>query len=84
MPHCELCGNIPDFAAADLREGEKLPAAVGKLVDTHEYPPGFWDTSKEYELTKRCPSCGQLFTYHYYYEFSVGYIEEREWIESQS
>jgi ssDNA-binding Zn-finger/Zn-ribbon topoisomerase 1 len=78
---CEVCGNIPDFAAADLREGERLPEAVLKLVDAYPHPEGFWDTSKEYEITKRCPACGQLYTYSYYYEFSVGYVEERAWIE---
>lgn len=78
---CDICGSIPDFASANLREGEKLPEAVAKLIDTYQYPEGFWDTAKEYEITKQCPRCGQLFTYHYYYEFSVGYIEETVWIE---
>ncbi len=78
---CEICGSIPDFAAANLREGEGLPAAVSDLVDAYPYPEGFWDTSKEYEVTKKCPLCGQLYTYHYYYEFSVGYVEERVWVE---
>lgn len=80
---CETCQTIPDFAAANLREGERLPDAVAKLEDTYSWPDGFWDTSKEFEITKKCPRCGQLFTYHYYYEFSVGYIEENVWIERQ-
>ena len=78
---CEICDGIPDFAAANLREGERLPEAVLKLVDDYPYPEGFWDTCKEYETTKRCPLCGQLYTYNYYYEFSVGYVEESVWIE---
>ena len=78
---CEICGSIPDFAAADLREGERLPEAVSNLVDAYPYPEGFWDTSKDYEITKKCPLCGQLYTYNYHYEFSVGYIEESVWIE---
>lgn len=78
---CDLCRDIPDFAAANLREGEKLPEAVAQLVDTYPWPDGFWDTNKEYEITKKCPRCEQIFTYHYYYEFSVGYIEENVWIE---
>lgn len=78
---CEICAGIPDFASANLREGERLPDAVRKLVDDYPYPEGFWDTCKEYELTKKCPLCGQLYTYNYYYEFSVGYVEESVWIE---
>lgn len=78
---CDLCRDIPDFAAANLREGEKLPEAVAQLVDTYPWPEGFWDTNKEYEITKKCPRCEQKFTYHYYYEFSVGYIEENVWVE---
>lgn len=80
---CEICRNIPDFAAANLREGESLPGAVADLVDAYPSPEGFWDTSKEYEITKKCPQCGQLYTYRYYYEFSVGYVEESVWIERQ-
>jgi hypothetical protein len=49
---CEICRNIPDFAAANLREGESLPDAVADLVDAYPTPEGFWDTSKEYETTK--------------------------------
>jgi hypothetical protein len=78
---CKICSNIPDFAAADLREGEKLPEAVLSLVDAYPYPAGFWDTSKDYEITKKCPLCSSLYTYNYHYEFSVGYIEESVWIE---
>jgi hypothetical protein len=80
-PKCEICGTIPDFVAADLREGERLPEAVLDLVDAHPYPEGFWDTSKDYEITKKCPLCGTFYTYNYHYEFSVGYIEESVWIE---
>jgi hypothetical protein len=78
---CEICIDIPDFASADLRDGETLPDAVLDLVDTYPYPEGFWDTSKDYEITKKCPLCGRLYTYNYHYEFSVGYIEESVWIE---
>ena len=78
---CEICAGIPDFAAANLREGEKLPEGARHLIDAYPTPEGFWDTSKEYETTKKCPACGQLYTYNYYYEFSVGYVEERVWIE---
>ena len=80
---CEICKDIPDFAAASLREGETLPDQVSKLVDAYPWPEGFWDTSKDYEITKKCPLCGCLFTYNYHYEFSVGYIEEAVWIERQ-
>src|SRR5687768_3491848 len=80
-PVCDICGTIPDFTAASLREGEALPRGVADLVDVYPTPEGFWDTSKEYAITKECPQCGQLFTYHYYYEFSVGYVEESVWIE---
>ena len=82
-PGCEICDKIPDFVAANLREGEELPDAVANLIDTDPYPEGFWDTGKEYEISKKCPRCGQLYTYHYYYEFSVGYVEETVWIERQ-
>ena len=78
---CDICEKIPDFAAANLRDGEKLPEAVERLVDTYPYPEGFWDTTKEYEVAKKCPQCDQLYTYHYYYEFSVGYVEESVWVE---
>jgi hypothetical protein len=78
---CEICTGLPDFAAADLREGERLPDAAARLVDAYPTPEGFWDTAKEYELTKKCPLCGRLYTYNYHYEFSVGYIEESVWLE---
>ncbi len=78
---CEICAGLPDFAAADLRGGERLPDAASRLVDAHPTPQGFRDTSKEYEITKKCPLCGRLYTYNYYYEFSVGYVEERVWLE---
>ena len=78
---CEICEAIPDFAAADLRGGERLPEAVRKLVDTYPYPEGFWDTFKDYETTRKCPLCGALYTYNYHYDFSVGYVEESVWIE---
>lgn len=80
-PGCEICASIPDFAAARPREGESLPDAVLKLVDAYPYPEGSLDTSKDYEVTKRCPRCGLLYTYNYHYEFSVGYVEEIVWIE---
>ncbi|HKP37056.1 MAG TPA: hypothetical protein VJT71_09365 [Pyrinomonadaceae bacterium] len=80
---CEICNGIPDFASASLREGENLPPNVAKLVDAYPSPEGFWDTVKDYEITKTCPLCGNLYTYNYHYEFSVGYIEESVWIERQ-
>ncbi|HXQ39583.1 MAG TPA: hypothetical protein VN843_36630 [Anaerolineales bacterium] len=61
---CQICAQIPDFAAADVRAGEKLPDAVLSLIDTYQWPEGFWDTTKEYEISKKCPACGQLFRYH--------------------
>lgn len=82
-PTCEICRSIPDFAAATLSEGETLPGGVTDLVDAYPSPNGFWDTIKEYEITKKCPECGQLYTFRYYYEFSVGYVEESVWIERQ-
>ena len=81
---CEICASIPDFAAARPREGESLPEGVRKLVDAYPYPEGFWDTSKDYEITKKCPLCGQLYTYNYHYEFSAGYIEEIVWVERRT
>ena len=78
---CSICKDIPDFAAADLREGQSLPPGASLLRDAYPYPEGFWDTCKDYEIIKKCPSCGQLYTYSYHYEFSVGYIEESVWIE---
>ena len=80
---CEICAGLPDFAAADLRDGQKLPDAFSRLVDTYPWPQGFWDTSKGYEITKKCPLCGRLYTYNYHYEFSVGYVEESVWLERQ-
>ena len=80
-PDCAICRELPDFAAAHLREGERLPDAAAKLVNNYPYPEGFWDTAKDYEITKKCPLCGQLYTYNYHYEFSVGYIEESVWLE---
>jgi hypothetical protein len=78
---CTICRDLPDFAAAHPREGERLPAAAAQLVDTYPWPEGFWDTAKDYEITKRCPLCGQTYTYNYHYEFSVGYIEEIVWLK---
>jgi hypothetical protein len=78
---CEICSRLPDFAAAQLREGEKLPEAAGKLIDAYPTPEGFWDTSKDYETTKKCPLCHQLYTFNYHYDFSPGYIEESVWLE---
>ena len=78
---CEICTDLPDFAAADLSDGQRLPAAASKLLDLYPYPEGFWDTSKDYELTKRCPLCGTLYTYNYHYDFSVGYVEESVWLQ---
>lgn len=81
---CSICRDIPDFASADLREGQRLPQAASQLIDAYPSPEGFWDTAKDYEITKKCPSCGQLYTYNYHYEFSVGYIEETVWIERRN
>src|SRR5688572_27345355 len=57
---CEICKDIPDFASADLRDGQRLPDAVSRLVDG--YPAGFWDTAKDYEIIKTCPLCGATYT----------------------
>jgi hypothetical protein len=81
---CEICAALPDFAAADLRDGQSLPRAASRLVDAYPTPEGFWDTAKEYEVTKRCPLCGRLYTYNYHYEFSVGYVEESVWLERRA
>jgi hypothetical protein len=81
---CPVCSELPAFVAADLREGERLPAAASRLVDQHPHPEGFWDTVKDYEITKKCPVCGQLYTYSYHYEFSVGYVEESVWLERRT
>ena len=83
-PTCEICSQMPDFVAAALREGERLPDAAARLVNEHPYPEGFWDTAKDYEITKKCPLCGQRYTYNYHYEFSVGYIEESVWLQRES
>jgi hypothetical protein len=81
---CEICAGLPDFAAADLREGERLPDAASRLVDAYPTPEGFWDTSKEYEITKKCPLCGRLYTYNYYYDFAVGCVQESVWLERRA
>lgn len=81
---CPVCSELPAFVAADLRAGEGLPAAASRLVDQYPHPGGFWDTVKDYEITKMCPVCGQLYTYSYHYEFSVGYVEESVWLERQA
>ena len=78
---CEICAGIPDFVSADLRDGQTLPAAASRLVDAYPTTPGFWDTSKEYEITKKCPLCGRLYTYNYYYDFAVGCVQESVWLE---
>lgn len=78
---CEICRDLPDFASADLREGESLPAAAARLEDAYPTPEGFWDTCKDYEIRKKCPLCGTLYTYNYHYDFSVGYVEEGAWLE---
>ena len=72
---CETCRILPDFAAANLREGEILPAGVADLVDAILLPrvSGHEQGVRDY---KEVPQCGQLFTYHYYYEFSVGYVKK--------
>lgn len=81
---CPVCSELPAFVAADLREAESLPAAALRLVDLHPCPEGFRDTVKDYEITKKCPLCGQLYTYGYHYDFSVGYVEESVWLERQA
>ena len=81
---CPVCRELPAFIAADLREGEGLPAAASRLIDLYPHPEGFWDTVKDYEITKKCPLCGQRYTYNYHYEFSVGYIEESVWLQRES
>ena len=81
---CPVCSELPAFAAAALREGERLPDAASRLVDLYPTPEGFWDTAKDYEITKKCPVCGQLYTYSYHYEFSVGYVEESVWLERRA
>ncbi|HEX2078118.1 MAG TPA: hypothetical protein VHG08_10430 [Longimicrobium sp.] len=81
---CTVCGELPAFVAADLRAGERLPEAASRLVDLHPVPEGFWDTAKEYEITKKCPVCGRLYTYNYHYDFSVGYVEESVWLERRA
>ena len=81
---CEICSGLPDFVAADLRDGQQLPEAASRLVDAYPTPQGFWDIYKEYELIKKCPLCGRLYTYNYYYEVSVGYVEERVWLERRA
>ena len=78
---CEICRELPAFASADPREGEPLPAPAARLVDSYPTPEGFWDTAKDYEITKKCPLCGALYTYNYHYDFSVGYVEESVWLE---
>lgn len=78
---CEICSALPDFAAAAPREGERLPEAASRLSDAYPSPEGFWETAKDYEITKKCPLCGRLYTYNYHYEFSVGHVEERVWLE---
>lgn len=78
---CLVCGELPLFVAANLREGERLPEAASRLVDLHPHPEGFWDTAKDYELTKVCPACGRQYTYGYHHDFSPGYVEESEWLE---
>ena len=45
-PVCDICGTIPDFTAASLREGEALPRGGADLVDVYPTPEGFWDTSQ--------------------------------------
>lgn len=83
-PTCSICRDIPAFASADLREGERLPEAASRLVNAHPYPEDFLDTAKDYEITKKCPLCGQLYTYCYHYDFSVGYVEESVWLERRT
>ena len=80
---CEICAGLPDFAAADLRDGQTLPDAASRLVNAYPYPEGFWDTCKEYEITKKCPLCGRLYTFNYYYDFAVGCVQEGVWLERQ-
>ena len=80
-PTCEICRELPDFVSAQLREGERLPGAAARLVDDYPWPEGMWDTAKDYEITKKCPLCGQLYTFNYHYDFSVGYVEESVWLE---
>jgi hypothetical protein len=83
---CAICRDIPDFAAARPREGERLPAAVEQLADA--YPDaedsGYGDTRHNYQIAKKCPRCGQLYTCGYHYEFSPGYVEEVFWIERRA
>lgn len=40
---CEICAGIPDFAAADMSGGERLPEESLKMVDAHTSPEGFLD-----------------------------------------
>ena len=55
---CDICGTIPDFAAANLLEGETLPGGVADLVDAYPSPEGCWDTSKDTRLLRSARSAG--------------------------
>lgn len=85
-PDCPVCRDIPDFAAARPREGERLPAAVEQLEDV--YPEAedsvCVDTRHNYQTARKCPRCGQLYTCGYHYEFSPGYVEEVFWVERRA
>ncbi|MGQ0763714.1 MAG: hypothetical protein ACT4OT_17100 [Acidobacteriota bacterium] len=82
-PVCDICGTIPELPPQTCVKARDWPNGVADLVDAYPSPAAFRDTSKDYEITKKCPHCRQLFTYHYYCEFSVGYVEESVWIERQ-
>lgn len=65
---CRICGELPDYAHADLARGESLPPASGEL---EEIGDGL----------KKCPACGGYYQYRYVYEYLVYGSDEDAYLE---
>ena len=55
---CQICGELPDYAHADLAQNESLPTAAFKLEEI-------------IDGLKKCPACQSYFRYEYVYEYLV-------------
>lgn len=55
---CRICGELPDYAHADMAQDESLPTAAYELEEI-------------IDGLKKCPACQSYFRYEYVYEYLV-------------
>jgi hypothetical protein len=64
---CEICAALPDVIFADYQnKNETLPPEAGRLV------PLIGENSSAYPTIRRCPDCGQLYSYEHDKDSSGG------------